>query len=154
MLNKAKVSAMFLRIACLMLLTQPVLAGVIYTWVDENGVTHYSQQPPEQDHPKTQQLYSEDIEPGKVGYIAPVKNEAPPKMSEPEKSAALIKAQDTKQAEAICENAKHNLDVLTTHTKLTRQAEGNKEPVAMTEEERQTAISENQQRIKLFCDKK
>ncbi|MGL5665825.1 MAG: DUF4124 domain-containing protein, partial [Shewanella sp.] len=46
MLNKAKVSAMFLRIACLMLLTQPVLAGVIYTWVDENGVTHYSQQPP------------------------------------------------------------------------------------------------------------
>lgn len=154
MLKKETFSAMLLRIACLMLLTHPVLAGVIYTWVDENGVTHYSQQPPEQDHPKTQQLYSEDIEPGKVGYIAPVKNEEPPKMSEPEKSTALIKAQDTKQAEAICENAKHNLDVLTTHTKLTRQAEGNKEPVAMTEEERQAAISENQQRIKLFCDKK
>jgi len=154
MLKKETFSAMLLRIACSILLTQPVWAGVIYTWVDENGVTHYSQQPPEQEQSKAQQLYSEDIEPGKVGYIAPVKKEAPPEMSEPEKSAALIKAQDAKQAEAICENAKHNLNVLTTHTKLTRQAEGNKEPVAMTEEERQAAISENQQRIKLFCDKK
>uniref|UniRef100_Q0HS50 DUF4124 domain-containing protein n=1 Tax=Shewanella sp. (strain MR-7) TaxID=60481 RepID=Q0HS50_SHESR len=154
MLRKAKVSAMFLRITCLMLLTQPVFAGVIYTWVDENGVTHYSQQPPEQEQPKTQQLYSEDIEPGKIGYIAPAKKDAPPEMSESEKSAALIKEKDAKQAETICENAKHNLDVLTTHTKLTRQEEGNKEPVAMTEEERQAAISENQQRIKLFCDKK
>ncbi|MFV0595050.1 DUF4124 domain-containing protein [Shewanella sp.] len=154
MLMKAKFSAMFLRVACLVLFTQPVLAGVIYTWVDENGVTHYSQQPPTQEQQKAQQLYSEDLEPGKIGYIAPAKKEAPPEMSESEKSAALIKEKDAKQAEAICENAKHNLDVLTTHTKLTRQQEGNKEPVAMTEEERQTAINENQQRIKLFCDKK
>lgn len=153
MLMKTNLSVVFLGFVCLVLLTQPVLAGAIYTWIDKNGVTHYSQQPPTQEQ-QAQQLNSNDLEPSKIGYIAPVKKEAPPEMSESEKSAALIKEKDAKQAEAICENAKHNLDVLTTHTKLTRQEDGNKEPVAMTEEERQAAITENQQRIKLFCNKK
>lgn len=153
MLKKTNLNAILLGFVYL-LLTRPVLAAVIYTWVDENGVTHYSQQPPTLDPQKAQQLYSEAIEPGKIGYIAPMKKAAPAEMSESEKSAALIKEKDAKQAQSICENAKHNLAVLTTHTKLTRQLEGNKEPVAMTEEERQAAITANQQRITLFCDKK
>ncbi|MEE2029303.1 hypothetical protein DIKCMJMK_03186 [Shewanella oneidensis] len=154
MLKKANLSAVLLSIVCMALLTPSVLASVIYTWVDENGVTHYSQQPPTQEQQKAQQLYSEDLEPSKIGYVAPVKTAAPAEISESEKSAALIKEKDAKQAQAICENAKHNLDVLMTHTKLTRQEEGNNDPVAMTEEERLAAITENQQRITLFCDKK
>lgn len=155
MLKMTKLTALLFYTFWLCLLGQPVLAGVIYTWVDEQGVTHYSQQPPEQEQLKASQLYSEDIEPAKVGYIAPTKKDEPQAVSELEKSAALIKEKDAKQAQSICANAKHNLDVLTTHNRLIRQSEDpTKEPVAMSEEERQTAIAQQQERIKLFCDKK
>ena len=89
MLMKTNLSVVFLGFVYLALLTQPVLAGAIYIWVDKNGVTHYSQQPPTQEQ-QAQQLNSNDLEPSKIGYIAPVKKEAPPEMSESEKSAALI----------------------------------------------------------------
>lgn len=155
MLKMTRLTAPLFYIVGLCLLGQPVIAGVIYTWVDEQGVTHYSQQPPEQEQQKANQLYSEDIEPAKVGYVAPTKKEQPQEVSELEKSAALIKEKDAKQAQSICENAKHNLDVLTTHNQLIRQSEDpTKEPEAMTEEERQAAIAQQQERIKLFCDKK
>lgn len=133
----------------------PVSAGVIYTWVDENGVTHYSQQAPQQESIKTSKLYSEDLEQAKVGFIAPIKKVEPTsKANELEKSAALIKEKDTKQANSICESAKHNLEILTTHTKLIRQTSDSGESVAMTEEDRQASIAQQQERIKLFCDKK
>lgn len=138
----------------LCLFTLPVSASVIYTWVDENGVTHYSQQAPEQEHLNASKLYSEDIEQAKIGYIAPIKKEEPQPTSELEKSAALIKEKDAKQAQSICVNAKHNLSVLTTYTKLTRKTTESDEPVAMTEEERQASIVQQQERIKLFCEKK
>ena len=155
MLKMTRLTAPLFYIFWLCLLGQPVVAGVIYTWVDEQGVTHYSQQPPEQEQLKASQLYSEDIERAKVGYVAPIKKEQPQAVSELEKSAALIKEKDAKQAQSICENAKHNLDVLTTHNKLIRKSEDpTKEPEAMTEEERQTAIAQQQERSKLFCDKK
>ncbi|MCH1929812.1 DUF4124 domain-containing protein [Shewanella sp. A25] len=153
MLRMTKFNSVLVRCFWLALLSQPVVAGTIYTWVDENGVTHYSQQPPEQDLQKSKTLQSSELEPVKVGSVAPQKVAAP-EMTESEKNAALIKEKDAKQAQSICDNAKQNLDVLTTHTKLTRQDGKDKEPVAMTEEERQAAIAENQQRIKLFCDRK
>lgn len=155
MLKMTRLTAPLFYIFGLCLLGQPVIAGVIYTWVDEQGVTHYSQQPPEQEQLKANQLYSKDIEPAKVGYVAPTKKEQPQVVSELEKSAALIKEKDAKQAQSICENAKHNLDVLTSHSKLIRQSEDpTKEPEAMSEDERQAAITQQQERIKLFCDKK
>lgn len=155
MLKMTRLTAWWFHIFWFCLLGQPVVAGVIYTWVDEQGVTHYSQQPPAQEQLRASQLHSEDIEPAKVGYVAPPQKQQPQAMNELEKSAALIKQKDAKQAQSICENAKHNLDVLTTHTKLMRQSEDpTKEPEAMTEEERQTAIAQQQERIKLFCDKK
>ena len=133
----------------------PVSAGVIYTWVDENGVTHYSQQAPQQESIKTSKLYSEDLEQAKVGFIAPIKKVEPTsKANELEKSAAQIKEKDAKQAKSICESAKHNLEILTTHTKLIRQTSDSGESVAMTEEDRQASIAQQQERIKLFCDKK
>lgn len=133
----------------------PVSAGVIYTWVDDNGVTHYSQQAPQQEKIKAEKLYSEDLEQAKVGFIAPIKKADPTsEANQLEKSAALIKEKDAKQAKSICESAKHNLEILTTHTKLIRQTSDSGESVAMTEEDRQTSIAQQQERIKLFCDKK
>lgn len=155
MLKVNTFSTMLCRWFWLALFIGPVSAGVIYTWVDENGVTHYSQQAPQQENIKAEKLYSEDLEQAKVGFIAPVKKaEATSEVNELEKSAALIKEKDAKQAQSICKSAKHNLDILTTHTKLIRQTSDSGESVAMTEEDRQASIAQQQERIKLFCDKK
>ena len=73
MLKVNTFSTMLCRWFWLGLFIGPVSAGVIYTWVDENGVTHYSQQAPQQENIKAEKLYSEDLEQAKVGFIAPVK---------------------------------------------------------------------------------
>lgn len=129
-------------------------ANIIYTWVDANGVTHYSQQPPEdaQTPTHTDKLYSDDLKPKQIGTVAPsspiVKNQA---QTDLEKTAAAINQADSAQAKQICENARHSLNVLTTHAKLNKKNKQTGEVVAMTEEQRQASISEQKERIKLFC---
>ncbi|MCL1092624.1 DUF4124 domain-containing protein [Shewanella kaireitica] len=134
------------------LFSNDVYATEIYTWVDEHGVTHFSQEPPEQKQVK--KIYSEDIKPAKIGTVSP---KATAKViSEPtelEKSAIAINKSDKAQAKVICENAKHSLNVLTSHSKLNKQSKESGESVAMTEEQRQTAIKEQKQRVSLFCAK-
>lgn len=135
-----------------------VSANTIYTWVDDNGVTHYSQQPPSPtDSPTnsafTNKLYSEDIEPKRIGTVAPLKPITQNKQaSELEKKAAAINLADKQQAQQVCENAKHSLNVLTTHTKLNKKNNETGEVVAMTEEQRQASIAEQNERIRLFCN--
>ncbi|WP_259649492.1 DUF4124 domain-containing protein [Shewanella sp. MBTL60-007] len=147
----ALVSA-FLAIA---LSSSPVLANVIYTWVDDKGVTHYSQQPPEntQEQSNPDKLYSEDIEPKQIGTVAPSASVADKAPTDLEKKAAAITQNDKKQAEGICKNAQHSLNVLTTHSKLNKKDAESGKVVAMTEEQRQAAIAEHKQKIKLFCVK-
>jgi hypothetical protein len=125
-------------------------ATVIYSWTDKDGKTHYSQEPPVEI--EAERHYSEDIERDKVGYIAPVREQAQPTDEALRQAEALlIKEKDSKQAEAICENATHSLNVLTSHTNLKRQNEETGEVTTMTEAERLAAIQENQQRVDLFC---
>ncbi|WP_041416072.1 DUF4124 domain-containing protein [Shewanella halifaxensis] len=146
-------------LACVFLVcalsSSPVRANVIYTWVDDKGVTHYSQQPPERniEQTKPDKLYTEDIEPRQIGTVAPsapITNKTPTDL---EIKAAAITQNDHKQAERICKNAKHSLNVLTTHTKLNKKDAESGKVVAMTEEQRQAAITEHKQKIKLFCVK-
>ena len=125
-------------------------AGAIYTWEDKNGVTHYSQQPPA--GVDARKVYSEDIERDKVGYVAPMKKSAAvSEESDLAKSAKLINEQDSKQAESLCENAKHSSNMLKSFTHLTKKDEKTGESVAMTEEAKQKALKENEERVKLFC---
>jgi hypothetical protein len=136
--------------AFILCLSLSVGATVIYSWTDKDGQVHYSQEPPVEVEAKRQ--YSEDIERDKVGYVAPVKEQAQPSEEALRRAEAkLIKEKDSKQAEGICDKATHSLNVLTTHTNLNRQNEQTGEVVTMTEVERQAAIQENQQRVELFC---
>lgn len=124
----------------------------IYTWVDEHGVTHYSQEPPK--HNQVNKIYSEDIEPAKIGTVSPKATaKAKSEPTELEQSAIAIKKSDKAQAKIICDNAKHSLNVLTSHSKLNKQSKESGESVAMTEEQRQAAIKEQKQRVSLFCSK-
>ncbi|GIU49389.1 hypothetical protein TUM4438_32900 [Shewanella sairae] len=136
----------------LVLTSSSVNANAIYTWIDDNGVTHYSQQPPASNQASSKKLYSEDIEPKHVGTIAPTKSVADLNQpSELEQQAAAIALADKQQAQQVCKNAQHSLNVLTTHTKLTKKNSTTGELVSMTEEQRQAEIVEQNQKIKLFC---
>ncbi len=73
--------------------------------------------------------------------------------SDLETNAAMIKQADKKQAKLICKNAQHSLNVLTTHSKLNKKNKDTGEVVAMTEEQRQASITEQRERVKLFCTK-
>jgi len=124
-------------------------ATVIYKWVDKDGVTHYSQQKPE--NASTDKIHSEDIEQQPIGFIAPKERPAEPQPSEEEKNATRIKEENKQHAADICDNAKHSLNVLTSHSRIRSQDETTGEMVAMREEDRQAKIKEQEERIRLFC---
>ena len=136
----------------IVLFSPTIFATTIYKWVDENGVTHYSQEmPPEK---QTEKLYSEDIEPKKVGSVAPkISTPTEPEKTEVEAAAVEINNKDKQQAKMICDSAKHQLNVLETHTRLTRKNEQSGEMERMTEEDRQAQIESQKERIRLFCVK-
>ncbi|QIR15513.1 DUF4124 domain-containing protein [Shewanella aestuarii] len=126
------------------------LAATIYTWVDEDGVAHYSHQMPKGVDAKL--ISSEEIEPGKIGTKSPIKRvETKTPEDDLAKSAKLIKEKDTAQAKSICDSAKHSLDLLNSYNRLSRKDEKTGEQVTMTEEEKIAARAENEKRIKLFC---
>ncbi|MGX9463482.1 DUF4124 domain-containing protein [Shewanella sp. A14] len=129
-----------------------LLATTIYTWVDDTGVVHYSQQPPT--IKDANKIYSEDIEPPKIGTYIPQKKTSVTVETELERSAKIINEADKQQAKEICESAKHNLSVLKTHSKLNQQDKASGRTVPMTEEQRQAAIIENTERVRLFCQSK
>ncbi|MBW8184239.1 DUF4124 domain-containing protein [Shewanella nanhaiensis] len=135
-------------------LTFTVSATVIHKWVDKDGVTHYSQQPPENTDTDSSKLYSEDIEQKPIGFIQPkVRESSAAVQTEDEKNAEAIRKQSSEQAAAICENAKQNLNILTSHSRLKSKDEKTGEMVSMREEDRQEQISTQKERIKLFCKK-
>lgn len=130
-----------------------VASDVIYTWVDEKGIRHYSQQPPLGDY-KITRLHNEDLEPQRIGTVSPARQLASAAPSEDDnmaKQAEQIKQQNSEQAKSICDNARHSLNVLLTHAQISQEDPDSGEAVKMTEEQKRTAIKENQRRIKLFC---
>ncbi|WP_350999095.1 DUF4124 domain-containing protein [Shewanella sp. TB7-MNA-CIBAN-0143] len=129
-----------------------LFAATIYTWVDDAGVVHYSQQQPL--NVDASKIYSEDMEPAKIGTYTPQKKTAVNVESQLEQSAKIINEKDKQQAKDICESAKHSLSVLNTHSKLNQQDKTTGETVSMTEEQRQAAITENTERVRLFCQNK
>ena len=150
-----------LRLVALQIMTAGVLFSatanandVIYTWVDENGTKHYSQLPPEGEYEVTR-LSNQQLEPKRIGTVSPARAAANAQQTAEDdmaKQAEEIKAQNAEQAKSICDNAKHTLNVLLTHAQVTRKDETNGEMVTMTEEQKQAAIKESQQRVKLFCE--
>ncbi|NRB25192.1 DUF4124 domain-containing protein [Shewanella sp.] len=143
----------FLVLVLPLLFITSVSATVIYKWVDEHGVTHYSQQIPENviDQSKSTKLNSEDIEPKAIGTLAPTARKKEKALSQAQQDAVVINEHDKEQAKEICNNAKYNLDILMTHTKLNSKDQQTGEVVAVTEELRQEKLKMQQQRIELFC---
>lgn len=129
-------------------------ASTIYKWVDKNGVTHYSEQPPAEET-QTQILNTKEIEPKRIGFDSPkplTKQEEG--VSEEQKNADLIRKQNADQADAICEQAKQNLEVLSNFNRVTKTDPTTNETVVMSDEDRETALADSKKRVELFCKDK
>jgi hypothetical protein len=110
-------------------------AAEIYTWVDANGVTHYSDKP----------LKSSK----KVDLYLPVQKKA----EEAEKKAepVLFDAKDTARLALECENARKNILALNSgNTVLKKDAEGN--DVEIDTAEKTTQLKQNQDYLDTYCN--
>jgi hypothetical protein len=142
---------------CLAILAMSLSFSVhaqIYTWVDENGQTHYSQQPPASgeaetidvplpppiDQEQAQQEVDELIEQQQASETA-AEEAQQEQQSEAERQAAI---------EQNCATAQSNLQLYQNNPgRRFLDEEGN--AYRLSEEERQQKIEETQQQIEEFC---
>lgn len=131
--------------------TSVVQATTIYKWVDKEGVTHFSQDPPTTEIQTAEQLDSTELEPAHIGSVAPKTAVKAAASSNP--SVADVKTRNAEQAASICEQAQFQLKVLQTHSRLQRQDPKTGEVIEMSAEEREQQINTQQERITQFCTK-
>jgi Domain of unknown function (DUF4124) len=143
-----------INIILIMLIVSPVSVAEMYKWVDENGETHYSQNPP-----------VEDVQ---VETIAP-----PPRVNSEDANQSLSKtkekadslreerltAKENKEKEKMeaqqlkeqCQQLKQRLTSLQVRPRANKKDE-NGNLVRMTEEERQSDIEKTEKDIKDKCN--
>ncbi len=153
MQKKARFSFVFASIL-LAVGVSPALAGM-YKWVDEQGITHYSQTPPPSG--KAQQIKPPPT---------PADSEAAVKRLEAQREEAQkqheAKQQDAQESqknaspqairEESCRLARQNLGTLETNTRVAIQgADGNVK--RLSEEERQARLTEAKKQVEEYCDK-
>ncbi|MBV7315963.1 DUF4124 domain-containing protein [Shewanella sp. NIFS-20-20] len=131
-----------------------IAAEVIYTWIDNDGLVHYSQQAPSDDIQFTK-IYNDDIEPAKSGFIAPKQKQLSRQDQQAitEAQALLIKNKDANQARALCESAQHKQQLLTSYSRLTVADPATGEQVELSDTQRKADLAVQQERIRLYCTK-
>lgn len=145
-------------IACLSLTSVNAEAKEkIYRWVDENGVTHYGEKPPEKevqvDKIKTRKDYSSDAKAARQALEEKRKarDEAStaPATTKNEDAERVI-AERKKKLEEGCKTAKKNLEVLSTHGRVKETAEDGT-PKYLSEEEHADRIRKTTQYLNDNC---
>ena len=146
------------------ILLLPLLATLIiitnadakmYRWVDENGVTVYSQTPPPSGD--ATELNIAAPKPASQPEAEPTTSVEPTDATQEEKQAtedeemAKKKAESDKIKAENCKAARHNLDVYTNiGNRLLKTPDGLYE--RLSDEEREKRIKQEEGRIKEFCD--
>lgn len=153
-----KLKARTLLINCLLLI--PLListgaqAGKFYKWVDEEGVTHYTETPPENSQStviKTQGKTPKNADHANSRLEATRKSleEAIDKRKE-KKEAGKLDVENAKVKQKNCETAKNNLKILLEHGRIKEKGEDG-EYKMLADEKRQERIQKARDRIKEFC---
>ncbi|MEZ5465540.1 MAG: DUF4124 domain-containing protein [Lysobacteraceae bacterium] len=102
----------------------------VYKWVDQNGVTHYTQAPP----PKGANFESKTV-----------------KEPRPARSNAAD-AEPEVELSPLCKKVRANLDVLNSSQVVTMDTDGDGESETLTDEQRQTQVSLAEQQWKAYCE--
>jgi len=137
-----------------LVLSAPLQADEIYKWVDEEGVTHYSQQPPLSgdaarvgvDSPPDEELERERQEMEATGERLKARRE---ERREAERQAQT-NASEREQREQRCSDLRSSLSKLTENRPLlVPDGEGNVR--RLPEEERQERVAERRRQIEEEC---
>lgn len=128
------------------------MAEKLYKWVDENGVTQFSQQPPASDQYERMNVTA----PPKLGSnMAPAATAAPSESDTQngETDAAVKKAEREQQAqrEAQCAKLREDLTTLENNPRLGRTNDAG-EMERIGEEERQAMIAKAREDLATYCN--
>ena len=99
--------------------TTSLSAGTIHKWVDDNGNVHYGDAPPISAKSENVRVQSAPSNPGK----------ALPRLNTPDKADTEVtqnqKQEDAEQASIVCENAREDLQVISSSSRVRlKQADG------------------------------
>ncbi len=125
-------------------LAPPVGAEQVYKWVDEKGVTHFSQTPPEARDAQKLEVRTAPAAPS-PGEAAPKAQAGPDAAVKPQRTEAQIK----ERAER-CKNAHEALDKLNGEGPVVRYSDKG-EPIPIADEERPGLIEQVKKVIAQQC---
>ncbi len=133
----------------------PAAHAEMYKWVDEQGVTHYTQTPPPgNDFKEVAPPPPPAVDPGQAARQLKESQKAFDERRKEAREAADKQAKA--EAEAAerskqCEQARRNLENLLTHPRI-RYTDDSGEVTLLPEEERQKRIAEAREQIEELCD--
>ncbi|HUQ28232.1 MAG TPA: DUF4124 domain-containing protein [Usitatibacter sp.] len=139
-------------VACLGVCPLGTLAQTMYKWVDEKGVTHFSENPPPDGTKGAAKIEVKPASPDKV----PVDNWKQRELESKQKRAAKnvrdenARRQEESQAARRCNDAKRRVDMYT-HARGVYNLNEKGERVYLEEKERETALQEAKQEIARSC---
>jgi hypothetical protein len=120
-----------------------------YKWVDEDGVVHYSDSPPA--HGRFEQIETrepastfEELEAQNKDNDDPAVEQTPPAPTPPQSAAEARRVN--------CENARSNLETLTSFDTIQMDLNGDGELETLTEAQMQEQIERMRAQIARFCE--
>ncbi len=158
-LRAATVSTVLLTIlsifVSIMLFSSSVYATEVYSWVDENGVQHFSGQPPKHDNYERITLRDRGI--SRAAARRPAQQPQQPAetvvsqeetvITTPDRTVTVI---DPEVIAANCNRARNNLDLVNSRRRIVLTGDDG-EPRRLNDDERLALISESQSYIDENC---
>lgn len=151
-----------LRVALLgaALLASPVMAGQFYKWTDEQGVTHYSEEPPPQAAKNAAEVKVQTRTPS--GTAAAVENLQKQRDASNKAAADAAKGKttaagtppakaDKSQYAERCKQLRANLATMESHGRVSEPDEKGEKRV-LSDEEKNKRMDETKRQIKAFCE--
>lgn len=135
----------FLATSLLIAISPVSMAAQIYTWVDEQGVTHFDAQPPQGREATTVVTPSPSVD----KPAALPRSNAIGDQQSIDKSVKKQVAEQQTQLKAFCEQARTNLAQLQNNPRLREEVDG--EMRRLTDEQRQERTAEAQRQIAENC---
>lgn len=138
---------MFIAASLLLALSAPALAGQVYKWVDDKGVTHFGAQPPQGQ--EAVQVNTTVAQPRLPAALPSLPAQPDPQRAIDDKVKQEVAEQEA-QRQKYCTDLRTNLAQLRNNPRL-RVTEDNGESRRLNQEERQSRIAETEKAIEDGC---
>jgi hypothetical protein len=134
-------------------LALPAAAQKMYKWVDEKGVTHFSENPPPDGVKGGQQIEVKPIQPDRPAVDNWRQKEAEAKERRAKQGVADEQArrQEASQRAGKCRQAQRTVDTMTNYSRVYKLNEKG-ERVWMEENEKSSELAEAKRDVARYCD--